>query len=186
MKSPQTIKLIPSKSFFLLLPIIDLPNNLINKILNVSLNNVYDKEICLGKKIAEYKKRIYVLFDNYSEIKEEVELHKLFIKSEYLDDELVYSSFKIPEEYLLDIDYITTSDYTKCSKEYMDLVLKYLKNSSSYDTFRRTFYPNDSDRQEVRDRLMLPNNTKLPELGRYFNPLEETLCLSKFLNLKQK
>ena len=180
-KSPQ-IQLIESKSFIFLLPLINLKDKLtLNNILNISLHNVYDREDNL-----KYKRRVYVFFNNYELIKEEVIKNELFIKELTIDEELSIVSFKIPTEFLLDVDYISTSDYSKCSVEYKKVILNYYKNVKSFDKIKKYLLPSKEQIESLKKDLMLPNNIKLTELGMYYDIIEETFSLSKFLNLKQK
>ncbi len=177
---PQKLKLIENKSFFFLLPILSLNKDCIESILNISLNSIYDVT-----EDSEFKRRIYVVFSNYDFIKKSVEDNELFIKEIVIDEDFSLVSFKIPSKFLLDADFISTSDYTKCSQDYKLFVLDYYKNVKLLFTkLKKYFYPSEEQIESVRKDLMLDKNIKITELGGYFNNIDETFSVSKFLNLK--
>lgn len=176
----QKLSLIENKSFFFLLPILNLDKECIENILNISLNSAYDVT-----KDSEFKKRIYVVFSNYDFIKNKIESNELFIKEIVIDEDLSQISFKIPSKYLTDIDFMSTSDYTKCSQEYKTFVLNYYKNVKLLFTkLSKYFYPSKEQIESLRKDLMLDKSIKITELGGYFNVIDETFSVSKFLNLK--
>lgn len=173
MKS-QNLKLIQNKSYAFLTPLLNINNrSILDNIISV---NIHDS--------STINNRIYVLYKNYTLIDKLVETHNLFIKKIFYDDNIYLVSYKIPEEYLTDINFIKTSDYTLCSENYKKLILNYYSNNPSLDKIRQCFYPTEEDKNIIRQNLLLCKNFIIKELGNKFTLIDETFSISKFLKLK--
>src|SRR5690349_18122417 len=119
------IPLITNNSYFLLLPIIDIKNFPTSKVKFVSLYSNYDLNID-----NQFNKRVYLVTYLLDKDKiESIESNENYLKTLYIDneEELIMFTFKIPSEYLTDIQLISIGDYSRTSDKYKKKVYEYHK-----------------------------------------------------------
>lgn len=176
------IPLITNNSYFLLLPIIDIKNFPTSKVKFVSLYSNYDKGID-----DKFNKRVYMV--TYLLDKEKIstiESNVNYLKTLYIDneEELIMFTFRIPQEYLTDIQLISIGDYSRTSDRYKKKVYEYHKGKvQTTEKLRLMLNPTKEDFLFMSEKYLMEgsfeNYTK--ELGKMFNNIEETFSLSSLM-----
>jgi hypothetical protein len=177
------IPLITNNSYFLLLPIINF-NNVIphSKVKFVSLYSNYDKD-----SDNRFNKRVYIVTYLLDKTKvQALESNSNYLKTLYIDneEELIMFSFKIPSEFLLDIQLISIGDYTKTSDLYKKKVYEYHKDKPiTTEKLRLMFNPTKQDFDFMSEKYLMDGSFDkyTTELGRMFNNIEETFSLSSLM-----